>query len=277
MIQQFQKKKDWLFCIDSDGCVMDTMDIKHIRIFGPCLVEQWELAEWKNEILQRWNEMNLYSMTRGINRFQGLAKMLNEINEMYCKIEGIHAFDAWVRESPQLSEKALREAATQTESVCMKKALGWSEQVNRQIDAMPDDEKRAFDGVKEALAYANHYGDVVIVSSANRQAVLDEWEKQGLLEHVDLILTQEAGTKAFCVGELLKKGYEKDMVLMIGDAPGDLEAAQKNGVFFYPVLVRHEKTSWDEFKTAAVGKLVSGTYGGEYAEKLKKRFINNLT
>lgn len=28
---------------------------------------------------------------------------------------------------------------------------------------------------------------------------------------------------------------------MIGDSPGDLEAANKNKVFFYPILVNKEK------------------------------------
>ena len=37
----FERKKDYLVCIDSDGCAMDTMDIKHHRCFGPCMVEEW--------------------------------------------------------------------------------------------------------------------------------------------------------------------------------------------------------------------------------------------
>ena len=78
-LDNFQKKKDWLICIDSDGCAMDTMDIKHIRCFGPCMVNEWGLSEWKVPILDRWNAINLYTMTRGINRFKGLAKMLREI------------------------------------------------------------------------------------------------------------------------------------------------------------------------------------------------------
>ena len=30
-LEKFKKKKDFLICIDSDGCAMDTMDIKHIK------------------------------------------------------------------------------------------------------------------------------------------------------------------------------------------------------------------------------------------------------
>lgn len=36
-LENFQKAKEYLICVDSDGCAMDTMDIKHIRCF------QWHL------------------------------------------------------------------------------------------------------------------------------------------------------------------------------------------------------------------------------------------
>ncbi len=63
---------------------------------------------------------------------------------------------------------------------------------------------------------------------------------------------------------------------MAGDAPGDYEAARKNEVFYYPILVRHEKASWEEFKNEAVRRLVDGSYSGEYQHKKADEFINNL-
>ena len=75
-LEQYRKEKEYLICVDSDGCAMDTMDIKHIRCFGPCMVDEWGLLEWKDAILKRWNDINLYTMTRGINRFKGLAMEL---------------------------------------------------------------------------------------------------------------------------------------------------------------------------------------------------------
>ncbi|MBE5880777.1 MAG: HAD family hydrolase [Lachnospiraceae bacterium] len=276
ILDNFQKKKDWLFCIDSDGCAMDTMDIKHIRCFGPCMVDEWGLSQWKAPILDRWNDINLYTMTRGINRFKGLAMALKEIHEQYCDIEGIEALQRWVAESPELSNPALEKAIEENDNVCLKKALSWSRKVNESINALSFDEKKPFDGVKEALAYANQFGDVAIVSSANRQAVDEEWGRYGLLDHVDIILAQDVGSKAFCIQELLKKGYDKDKVLMTGDAPGDKDAAEKNGVYYYPILVRREKESWEEFVGAAVGKLVDGSYGGDYQQQKLKEFTENL-
>ena len=56
---EYVKRNDFLVCVDSDGCAMDTMDIKHFRCFGPCMVAEWELNAWQEEILARWNEINL--------------------------------------------------------------------------------------------------------------------------------------------------------------------------------------------------------------------------
>ncbi len=273
----FEKKKEFLFCIDSDGCAMDTMDIKHIRCFGPCMVEEWGLSKWEAPILNRWNEINLYSMTRGINRFKGLAKALKEIDATYTKIDDIDVLGKWVSESPELSNRALKKAIEETGSICLKKALSWSEKVNESINRLSFDEKKPFAGVKEALQYAHQFGDVAIVSSANRQAVVEEWELYELLEHVDIILAQDAGSKAYCIEELVKKGYDRKKVLMTGDAPGDYEAAKKNDVYYYPILVRKEKNSWEEFVKVAVPKLTEGSYGACYQQQKIDAFMANLS
>lgn len=270
------RKKEFLVCVDSDGCAMDTMDIKHIRCFGPCMVEEWGLKQWKKEILDRWNEINLYTMTRGINRYKGLSMALQEIDQKYRPIEDLDTLAEWVKNSPELSNGALQSAIDQKDSISLKKALSWSKAVNASINQLPEEEKRPFEGVKEALALAHEKADVAIVSSANPDAVLEEWERFGLLEYTDIVLAQDAGSKAYCIGELLKAGYEKDHVLMCGDAPGDLKAAEQNGVFYYPILVRREKESWDEFRESALGKLLEGSYGGAYQQEKINAFVENL-
>ena len=275
-IEEYQKKKDYLICVDSDGCAMDTMDIKHILCFGPCMVTEWGLEEWKDAILTRWNEINLYTMTRGINRFKGLALMLREIHETYTPIQDVDVLEVWVENSKELSNGALQKAMETNDSVILKKALSWSQHVNASINELPFEVKKPFEGVKEGLAYAHQFADVAIVSSANLQAVLEEWELYGLLEHVDIVMSQNVGSKAYCIQELLKKGYDTEKVFMAGDALGDYEAAEKNHVFYYPILVRHEKESWSEFRDQAVDKLVDGTYGGDYQHQKIDAFMENL-
>lgn len=272
----YTKKKEFLICVDSDGCAMDTMDIKHIRCFGPCMVEEWGLEQWKTEILDRWNEINLYTMTRGINRYKGLSMALQEIDQRYQPIEDLDTLAEWAKNSPELSNGALQAAIDQKDSISLKKALAWSKAVNNSINQLSEEEKRPFEGVKEALACAREKADVAIVSSANLDAVLEEWERFGLLKYTDIVLAQDAGSKAYCIGELLKAGYEKDHVLMCGDAPGDLKAAEQNGVFYYPILVRREKESWDEFRESALGKLLEGSYEGAYQQEKINAFVENL-
>ena len=63
---------------------------------------------------------------------------------------------------------------------------------------------------------------------------------------------------------------------MVGDAPGDSDAADKNGVYYYPILVNKEPESWQELTETGLGKLKDGTYGGDYQSKKKKEFLANL-
>ena len=274
-LQEFQKHHDYLICVDSDGCAVDTMDIKHKKCFGPCMVAEWSLEKWAQPILERWDVINLYSMTRGINRFKGLAMALEEIDRQYTPIEGIKELRRWVDEAKELSNPALAEAIKNTDAPVLKKALSWSMAVNKSISELPWEVKKAFPGVREGFESVRDYADIAIVSSANRDAVEEEWEKFGLLGLVDLVLCQDVGSKAHCIAELKKKGYAEDHILMVGDAPGDKAAAETNGVWYYPILVRREAKSWEEFPLAA-GHLKDGTYQA-YGEKKTAEFLENLS
>ena len=270
----FEKKKDYLICVDSDGCAMDTMDIKHFRCFGPCMVDEWGLGEWREPILDRWNEINLYTMTRGVNRFKGLAMALEEIDKQYAPIDGIAELSAWVKSAKELSNGAVEREIEAGAHPIFAKALSWSKAVNDSIKKLPEEEVKPFPGAKEGLAAAHEAADVAVVSSANRNAVEEEWTRFGLTEHVDLLLAQDAGTKAHCIAELLKKGYDPHKVMMVGDAPGDKDAADSNGVWYYPILVRREAESWAKI-TEAIPHLLDGTYE-EYGAACVKEFYRNL-
>ena len=280
IFDSFEKKHDFLICVDSDGCAMDTMNCKHFHCFGPCMVIQWGLEQWRSEILDRWNQVNLFQMTRGINRFKGLALALTEINEKYTAIPGIDALNQWVATTKALSNASLKDyIASQPDGegkTCLEKALAWSNDVNENIVLLPESLKVPFKGAKEGLEAAHFFADVAVVSSANRDAVEEEWSKHGLLDHVDILLAQDVGSKAHCIAEMLKFGYEKRNVLMVGDAPGDCDAAEANGVWYYPILVNKEAKSWDEFQEIALGRLTGGSYGGEYQDEKKQAFLQNL-
>lgn len=273
-LQDFVRKSDYAVCVDSDGCAMDTMNIKHFRCFGPCMVREWHLEQWEKAILDRWNEINLFSATRGINRFKGLALMLREVNDQYTEIGGIEALEDWAEHAKELSNDAA--AAKSGEDPVFAKALAWSRAVNEAIEALPEEEVGPYEGVGKALQKAHESADVVVVSSANPEAVKAEWTRFKLIDEVDLLCTQDMGSKAFCIGELLKKGYAPDHILMCGDAPGDEAAAGTNGVLYYPILVNREKESWAQFLEDALPRFLEGSYAGDYQEQVRKEFRANL-
>ena len=271
-LDDFRALRRFAVCVDSDGCAMDTMNIKHFRCFGPCMVKEWKLENWQEPILDRWNVINLFSGTRGINRFKGLAMALQEINARYTPIDGVELLAAWAETAPELSNDAV--AAKAGEHPVFEKALRWSRAVNAAIEALPPEEVKPFPHVKEALAAAHDRADVVVVSSANPEAVREEWKRFGLLEHVDLLCTQEMGSKAYCIRRLKEKGYEA--ILMCGDAPGDEQAARENQVLYYPILVNQEGESWQLFLAEGLDRFLQSGFAGAYQQSLLDAFHTNL-
>lgn len=273
----YRRRHDYLICIDSDGCAMNTMEIKHRKSLAPCMVYEWDLGEYRDAIMRRWREISLYSMDRGINRFEALAKILVDVNENYKRVEDLESLLNWVRTTKELSTESLRREVERTGSPALKKALEWSELVNGSLKMISEKNKQPFEGVREALETAEQFADIVIVTAANRTEIVEEWEYYDLLKHVGLVLTQETGSKEYCIGKLLEYGYQKDHVMMVGDAPIDQRAAKTEGVFFYPIMVWKEKESWEEFRNNTLKKFREGTFAGEYQAEVEKEFVQNLT
>ena len=220
----FTPKKEWLVCVDSDGCAMDTMDSKHHQAFCPQLIRVYGLEEYAGLITPHWMEVNLYSRTRGVNRFKGLAATMRMLAEHGVRVPGADELCAWVEKAPKLSNPALEEAVAAGGGAGLQKALEWSRAVNAAIAAMGDD-SRPFPGCREALAAIHVLTDTAVVSSANSEALAEEWTRHGLVQHMDVVLGQDAGTKEACLSALSAKGYAPGHVLMVGDALGDLAAA----------------------------------------------------
>ena len=279
VFESFVRSHDYLICVDSDGCVMDTMHCKHYHCFGPCMIMEWALEQWQEEILRRWNEINLFQMTRGINRFRALAMALEEISARYTPIIGVAGLKRWVDTAPALSNDELLKAIDQEEDddarLCMYKALIWSLAVNESINRLHVEQKKAFDGAELALMRAHSFADVAVISGANRDAVEEEWGSLGLLEHADIVLAQDVGSTVHCIEKMLEFGYDRDKVMLIGDDPGDSEAARQSGIWFYPILVNWEEESWLQCRTEAMTWLQNGDIG-QYQDEIRQVFVENL-
>lgn len=273
LIANFKKEKDYLICIDSDGSAIDTMTEKHQKAFGPEAVKVWGLQEIEADFLKKWDKVNLYSHSRGINRFQGLIKTFNNLKAEGYQLPEINELEKWTQKSSELSNPALKkEIASKENNPNLKMALRWSQQVNKKISKLEKDASKLFEGVKKSLAEISKKADLAVVSSANQEALLDEWTTYNLKKYVKIILGQEAGSKAENIKDLKAKGYEANKILMIGDAPGDLKAARENDVLFYPIMACEENESWQQFANLAAEKFFNGNYQGEYEDQLIKKF-----
>ena len=264
----FEKHKDFLVCVDSDGCAMDTMDVKHEKAFCPQLIRVFGLEQYADFITPYWMEVNLFSATRGVNRFKGMLMTFEALKEKGVEIPHLAEIAQWVNNARELSNPNL-ENEIAAGNIALKPVLEWSLAVNKTIRELPQDDK-PFKGVKEGLAAVHLVADTAVVSSANAGAIQSEWNRHGLAQYMNVMLGQEVGSKAACIHAMAEGRYDKDKVLMVGDALGDLDAAQKNGVLFYPILVGREEESWKRLAEEAIHKLLHGIYRGAYQEQLIK-------
>lgn len=259
----------YIFCVDSDGCAMDTMTYKHELFFGPIAADKYEVKD-KETFQKNWENINLYSRTRGVNRFVGLVMGLESVG-----YQGIDSLTKWVNETSSLSNDSLAEEIAKNDSEDLKLALEWSNEVNKQVkEAEGHDE--AFDGALEGLEKLKELGTVYVVSSANREAVEDEWTRHGLMEYVDGLYCQDRGKKADVIAGFIKEGNSPTNIVMIGDSPGDLEAAELNNTAFFPIIVGDEKASWDKIRTETADKFVVDEFTESDQETFNKAFWANL-
>lgn len=262
-------KADFVFCVDSDGCAMDTMTYKHQLFFGPIAADIFGITD-RADFLKEWDRVNLYSRTRGVNRFVGLVMGLD-----YAGVTGIDRLKDWVANTKSLSNASLESELAKEASDDLQKALAWSNEVNRQIKAYQG-EALAFPGAVSGLEKLHQLGKVFVVSSANKEAVEEEWHDQGLMTHVDDLYCQDRGKKEDVIAQLLQEGYQKDRLMMVGDSPGDLAAADQNQVAFFPILVGKEAESWADLKAAVADAFVTGDLSDVDLKSLKDTFWHNL-
>lgn len=261
----------FIFAVDSDGCAMDTMTYKHELFFGPIAADLYEVDD-KETFQKNWENINLYTKTRGVNRFTGLVLGLDSVN--YDKIN-IDNLRDWVNTTDSLSPDSLQAEIDEKGTDDLKLALEWSNKVNESIREAEGHDK-PFEGALEGLAKLAEHGDVDVVSSANYAAVNEEWTRHGLIEHVGGLYTQEKGKKADVLAGFIEEGTPAENIMMVGDSPGDLEAAEKNNAKFFPILVGKEKESWEKLTTEALDKFINGEFDQAYQDEVNKAFWDNL-
>ena len=272
--------KEFLVCVDSDGCVFDNMELKHKECFCPATVNVWGLQSVSRYAREAAEFVNLYSKTRGANRFPALIRTLEllgsrrEAQERGYVCPNLSPLKKWVEETDSLSAKGIADYAAAHGGdldPILATAARWSAEVDENIARIVHGVE-PLPGVREAFAQISEFANIVIVSATPHDAIVREWGAQGLLEHITVVAGQELGTKKECIRKAAEGKYAPDKVLMVGDALGDYTAAQGNGVLFFPIIPGWEVESWSILRREAAERFHTGAYKGAYMDELLKRF-----
>ena len=280
-LKDFDKKHDFFVGVDSDGCAFDTMEPKHKECFCPTTVWKWGLASVSKYAREAWDFVNLYSRTRGCNRFLALQHVLDllsereEVKRRKVEIPVLKELKAWTERETKLGNPALEAEVEKTKSEELTRVLDWSKTINETVARIVEDVP-PFPGVRESLEKLSSGADVIVVSATPCEALEREWKEHDIARYVGVIAGQERGKKSEHIALATQERYEKQKVLMIGDAPGDMKAARANDALFFPVGPGHEEESWQLFLDEAMGRFLEGSYAGEYEEKLVADFMKLL-
>lgn len=276
-LRELKPMHEFFVGIDSDGSAFDTMEIKQKECFCPNLIKYFELQTVSRYTRETWEFVNLYSKHRGYNRFIGLVKffeILSKRKDVIArnqKMPDISALKEWIKKESKLANPVLEEYVNKVKDPILELALQWSKKVNSDIAEMVYGVP-PFPFVKESLDKIITKADIIIVSQTPIEALTREWKENNIDRYPRAIAGQEYGTKAEHIKFAAKDKYPDNKILMIGDAPRDLEAAKTNGVLFYPVNPGHEVASWERLYKEALDKFFAGSYEGDYENKLIREF-----
>ena len=289
-LKNFEKTKDFLIAIDTDGCVTDNMNGKQMLIFHPQFMEFYQLRGIESYFREVAEYYNLFSVDRGCNRFiaiqltltalqnrKDVQQVLQERHIKLPNIKSLNEYIAYTKENKLgLGNPSLEEFLNQNpKDLALYKLLGWSEAVNRMFPHISA-KIPPFDRVKECLELMAQYADILIVSKTPYTDLANYWEAQGIAKYVQIIAGQEMGSKGHHIEVAKKTGeYEDNQVLMIGDGGGDLKAVKVNKGLFYPTSPGQEQEAWDNFSDA-FQRFIKREYNGEFEEKLLDQFKKSL-
>ncbi|MBQ9694407.1 MAG: HAD family hydrolase [Kiritimatiellae bacterium] len=264
--------------LDSDGCIVDTMAAKQHRFLQPLMAQVLNLSPEASRLYFACADyVNLYSVTRGISRFKAILLNFETYNQhpevLHTGLPPIPTEDlkAFVESGLPLGNPSLTTWLVDHPSPFLEKILSWSKMVNDQI-VTSGAEFPAYKGARAALQRMQGRSETGIVSQSPEAVLREDWGRQGLLDYVNHIAGQEVGLKVKQLTVLTDGRIPRDKVLMVGDAPGDLEAAQTFGCRFFPILPGQEEASWEQFNTGIYDAFASGNYTREQEDALIETF-----
>lgn len=273
-----QPKYEFFVGIDSDGCVFDTMEIKQKECFCPNTVKYWGLQPVSKYAREAVEFVNLYSKWRGVNRWPALVKVFDllrvrpEVQARNAQIPAGASLQAFIdAEAYPNSNDGLKAYIAEYPDPELENGLAWSEAVNATIADVVQNVP-PFPYVRESLEFLLDKADMIVVSQTPDEALEREWTEHNIAKYVRIIAGQEKGKKAQHLTLAAGNKYQPEHVLMIGDAPGDMNAARANNALFCPINPGHEEESWQRFYEEAIHKFLALEYAGDYEANLIEEF-----
>jgi len=273
----FKPAHDFFVGIDSDGCVFPTMELKQKKCFHKLIISHWHLEPIEKYVRASAEFVNLYSIHRGRNRFQCLLMTFDllrrrpEVIAAKVKLPEFKSLRKFIASGVPLSNAELEKTVKKTDDEELSSLLQWSRKINAAV-ARTVKKVQPFKWARASLRKIGKHADAICVSQTPAEALMREWKENNLTGLVRVIAGQELGSKEEHIHLATHQRYDRNKILMIGDAPGDQSAARENHAHFYPVNPGHEEESWKIFYTEACDKFMAGTYGGRYERGLIKKF-----
>ncbi len=284
-LAELEPRHGFFVGIDSDGCAFDTMEVKHKECFIPNTVKHWRLQPVSKYAREAAEFVNLYSKWRGINRWPALVMVFDLLAERPEVIRrGVQIPEAtrireFIRagetEGVPLSNDGLKQYMSEHPDPELNQAWAWTTGVNATVAEIVHGVP-PFPYVRSSLEALQNKADMIVVSATPTEALTREWEEHEIAPYVRVIAGQEMGKKALHLKLASENKYPPDRILMIGDAPGDMKAAQANGALFYPINPGAEEASWKRFYEEGMHRFLEGSYAGEYETQLVKEFDEYL-
>src|SRR5437868_601391 len=178
----FTPKHQFLVGIDSDGCAFDTMELKHKECFIPNFINHYELQGVSKYAREAAEFVNLYSKSRGINRFPALVEQLDwlrrrpEVKARGVNVPRPEGLIRWIERETKLGNPALEKAAAETADADLKQALTWSVAVNKSIAELVR-RLPPFPYVRECLDRLCGHADMLVCSQTPNAALQAEWKE----------------------------------------------------------------------------------------------------
>ena len=283
-LQEHRPKKDYFVGLDSDGTIFNSMELKHKDCFLGALIRVFGLALITHEVHLVWNYVNIFSSTRGTNRFKALIltfdylRKFKRVKQLNIQLPPLKVLEKWVLSSRFLSNESLEQLIAdlpKSEKTSIETVLEWSKEVNRMVKATVFD-LPPISGSLKAMNFLNPHVDLVVISNTPLDTLQREWSENNIEKNVLYIGGQETGTKTEMLIAVAKEKYARDNILIIGDSPGDLIAAQAVNALFFPILQSKEEESWHNFNSEGCENFLNGVYPGYYQNEQINQFKSSL-